>query len=449
MKKALLNSITLTFIFLLTMTGTIAQTPQDIAKIARASTVSLTMNDNSYGSGFFVTPDHIATSYHVIEGTSSGHISPVIQKEGFTKRKFPIAGITAIDTDNDLVILKVPDAQGIPLSIGDSKVVDVLDTIYVVGNPSRIEGTVTTDKISNRLGKYFLMSAPISPGSSGGAVLNERSEVIGISMGIIPGEENLNQNLNVAIPSNYLAPLVEKAKKPGYLRPLSVDGITGSHLTWGPNIYEFSLRNQRREQILLTRCLVLFYGKNAELICADEFTPHRLISAGSVYRIRRYGVSNVLDLHYYKPDDPLEISSGISATWSPFNPSNVKSLVKNYEVRILDAYIIDPNSSRQSNNNLKGVTGGKLTWSEKSASGEMTSYVFSLHNQLDKTVGGVEGLVIFYDNKGSPIHSEDFYNLGEIPAGKTAVVSSDFVFYSIKQLTKRVEIKILDFETVK
>ena len=192
MKKALLNIVTLTFIFLLTMTGTIAQTPQDIAKIARASTVSLTMNDNSYGSGFFVTPDHIATSYHVIEGTSSGHISPVIQKEGSTKRKFPIVGITAIDTDNDLVILKVSDAQGIPLSIGDSKIVDVLDTIYVVGNPSGIEGTVTTDKISNRLGKYFLMSAPISPGSSGGAVLNERSEVIGISKGSIRGEENQN-----------------------------------------------------------------------------------------------------------------------------------------------------------------------------------------------------------------------------------------------------------------
>jgi hypothetical protein len=46
-------------------------------------------------------------------------------------------------------------------------------------------------------------------------------------MAIITGKKNLN----VAVPSKYLTPLVEKAEKPGYLKPLSVDGITGSHLT--------------------------------------------------------------------------------------------------------------------------------------------------------------------------------------------------------------------------
>ena len=155
MKKTLLSITTLAFTLFLTITIATAQTPQDIAKTARASTVSLTMDNKSYGSGFFVAPNQIATSYHVIKGASSGYISPILQKE-----KYPIVGITAIDIYNDLVILKVSGAQGKPLPIGDSGLVDVLDTIYVVGNPSEIEGTVTTAEISNLLGRYLLMSAP-------------------------------------------------------------------------------------------------------------------------------------------------------------------------------------------------------------------------------------------------------------------------------------------------
>lgn len=152
MKKALLITTTLGLTLFLSLTVANAQTPQEIAKTARVSTVSLTMDNSSYGSsygsGFFVTPDQIATSYHVIEGASSGHVSPVLQKE-----EYPIVGITAIDVENDLVILKVLGAQGRPLSIGDSGTVKILDTIYVVGNPNEIEGTVTTSVISNRIGK--------------------------------------------------------------------------------------------------------------------------------------------------------------------------------------------------------------------------------------------------------------------------------------------------------
>ena len=51
------------------------------------------------------------------------------------------------------------------------------------------------------------MTAPISPGSSGGPVLNTRGEVIGISVGDIDG-----QNLNFAVPSNYLKVLFRKAE---------------------------------------------------------------------------------------------------------------------------------------------------------------------------------------------------------------------------------------------
>ena len=416
-----------------------AQTRQDIAKIARVSTVILTMDNDSYGSGFFVAPDQIATSYHVIEGASSGSVSPVLQNE-----KYPIVGITAVDKENDLVILKVSGAQGTPLPIGDSETVDVLDTIYVAGNPSGIEGTVTTAEISNLLGgKYLLMSAPISPGSSGGPVLNERSEVIGISMGSIPGDKNQNQNLNVAVPSNYLTPLVEKSKKPGTMRPLSADGVSGSHLIWGSNFYEFSLQNQRPDQIFLGHCLVLFYGENGGLICVDAFHPSGFISSGCAIRIRRYGVSNVLDQQHYRPH-PFEDASIISDSWSLFNPSTIKSLVKNYEVRILDLYTMDANSSHKKNKNLEGVNAEELIWLEDTLKTERPQYRFAVNNKRSEAVYNVKGIVIFYDKKGDPVHSRTF-DIGKIPVGKAAVLDGS-VLSSVKQLTKRVDIKIIDFE---
>ena len=454
MKNVLRITTTFTLIMFFTITLATAQTPQDIAKDARVSTVNLMMDNNSYGSGFFVTPEHIATSYHVIEGAKSGHVSPVLQKE-----KFDIVGIAAADKENDLVILQVFGIVGKPLPIGDSKTVDVMDKVIVVGNPAGIDGTVTTDVISNILGdKYFLMSAPISPGSSGGAVLNERGEVIGITTGSILEKNekkknlNRNQNLNLAVPSNYLTPLVEKAKKPVVLKPLSTDGVTGYRLTWGDGSYDFSLRNQRREDIQVVRCIVIFYGKNDEPICIDIFEPPMLVlHAGGAKRIRRHSLTIFLNSNV-GPELSERMLDSLEDRWLPFNPSSIKSLVKRYEVRILDLNINRNYSASKNYKSLKGVTGGKFTWSEKPDARDNTSYVFSLHNSLDKAVERVSGLIIFYDDKRVPIHSRPFSTRfkGDVKilAGKTVTISEDVVHDSIRQLTKRVDIKILEFETV-
>lgn len=265
-------------------------------------------------------------------------------------------------------------------------------------------------------------------------------------MGSILGEANLNQNLNVAVPSSYLIPLVERAKKePMLLKPLSADGVTGAHLTWGPNFYEFSLRNQRPEDIWVWRCLVLFYGKKGELICADEFDLGTPIDGGDASRERRYSVSSILSLKPYRPDRSTE--DPISDRWSFFNSSSIKSLVENYEVRILDLSIINPNLSRGNSKNLEGVSGGNLTWLEDPPEVDLLSYTFSLHNQLSEAVDGVKGRVIFYDEKDDPIDSNTF-NVPKIPAGKTVRVKKDTILSSVKRLTKRVDIKILDFKIV-
>ncbi|MYB95157.1 tetratricopeptide repeat protein [Candidatus Poribacteria bacterium] len=211
--------------------STPAQTVPEIAEKALAATVYLEMKDSNgktlgFGSGFFVKSDLIATNYHVIAGAASG-TAKLVGK--YTTYK--IEGWTATDEDNDLALLKV-SAYGIkPLMLGKSDAVKIGDTVYVAGNPKGLEGTFSDGIISSRRDKYtkkrFQMTAPISPGSSGGPVLNRKGEVIGVS---VAAHRDLDaQNLNFAIPSNYLKTLLTLSKP---AKPLSQANQTISAETY-------------------------------------------------------------------------------------------------------------------------------------------------------------------------------------------------------------------------
>ena len=209
---------------------------EDISEKALAATVYLEMQDKNgktlgIGSGFFVKPNLIATNYHVIEGAAKGTAKLVGKYTTYN-----IEGVTATDRDNDLALLKVT-ASGIkPLSLGDSDTVRIGETVYVAGNPKGLEGTFSDGIISSRRDKYtkerLQMTAPISPGSSGGPVLNRKGEVIGVSFA---GHRALDaQNLNFAIPSKYLKALLARSKpaKPllhGNDLPISAE----TYFLWG------------------------------------------------------------------------------------------------------------------------------------------------------------------------------------------------------------------------
>ena len=83
------------------------------------------------------------------------------------------------------------------------------EKVYVAGNPKGLEGTFS-DGIISRIStqgnrKRLQMTAPISPGSSGGPVLNSKGEVIGVAFMTLRG----GQNLNFAIPSKYVKTLLD------------------------------------------------------------------------------------------------------------------------------------------------------------------------------------------------------------------------------------------------
>jgi S1-C subfamily serine protease len=79
------------------------------------------------------------------------------------------------------VVVKISGGCSQALSLGNSDAVQVGDSVYAVGNPQGLEGTFSQGIVSSirELGsnKLLQITAPISPGSSGGPVLNEKGEV--------------------------------------------------------------------------------------------------------------------------------------------------------------------------------------------------------------------------------------------------------------------------------
>ena len=102
------------------------------------------------------------------------------------------------------------------LPLGDSNTAKKGETVFVAGNPKGLEGTLS-DGILGAIRKDFhiellQITAPISPGSSGGPVLNGRGEIIGVATFGFKADDA--QNLNFAIPSNSLRSLLKRHRIP-------------------------------------------------------------------------------------------------------------------------------------------------------------------------------------------------------------------------------------------
>ena len=191
--------------------NTSKKTPQEIAQNALKATVYFGIQKPdgtiSEGSGFFIRSNYIATNYHVIEGATAAYVKLVGKQTTYR-----VENIAATDAKHDLIILKVSNTNPVVLPLANSDTVEIGETVYAVGNPKGfLEGTVSDGIISGIRGegdnKWIQMTAPISPGSSGGPVMNAHGEVIGVSVGDIDG-----QNLNFAVPSNYLKALLRRVR---------------------------------------------------------------------------------------------------------------------------------------------------------------------------------------------------------------------------------------------
>ena len=170
--------------------------------------VALIKMADGLGSGFVVSPEgKIATNYHVIRGSAS---ATVVLSDG---REFKDPEVMAVDEEHDLAVLRVPLSGLVALPLGDSGKVQPGERVVAIGHPLGFGNTVTDGlvsavrKLDDNL-TILQISAPISPGSSGGPILDDRGRVIGVSTAMV----TRGQNINFGMPVAYLQPLIASNK---------------------------------------------------------------------------------------------------------------------------------------------------------------------------------------------------------------------------------------------
>jgi len=151
------------------------------------------------GSGFIVRSDGaVVTNYHCISNAKDIKIK-------LGDKTLDVEGLIYADKENDLLILKVKGENLPVVKLGDIEKTNVGEKVYVISSPQGFENTIS-DGILGGIReitperKILQITAPISPGSSGGPVFNKNGEVVGIATFVI--EEA--QNLNFAMPVNLI-----------------------------------------------------------------------------------------------------------------------------------------------------------------------------------------------------------------------------------------------------
>jgi tetratricopeptide (TPR) repeat protein len=148
------------------------------------------------GSGVVLNDKgYVVTNYHVLAGCDRLEIL-------HNKEIIPYVDIIGIDVEKDILILKIEAKKFPAIKIGNSKKLNIGQRIYAIGSPLGYENTISEGIISGLRSyeesekNFIQITASISAGSSGGAIVNDKGELIGIST--LTAKEG--QNLNFAIP---------------------------------------------------------------------------------------------------------------------------------------------------------------------------------------------------------------------------------------------------------
>jgi 2-alkenal reductase len=166
---------------------------------------ALSEQGGGLGTGFVWDSDgHIVTNYHVVQSATDLEVD---FPSGYKTR----ATVIGEDSDTDLAVLEldqIPPELKV-LTLGDARDIAVGQTVFAIGNPQGLNGTMTQGIIS-ALGRTLrsLHSAPgggtfstgniiqtdaaINPGNSGGPLINLDGEVVGINSAISTSSIDIN-----------------------------------------------------------------------------------------------------------------------------------------------------------------------------------------------------------------------------------------------------------------
>jgi len=203
-----------------------AQSPIETALAATVTIVVAGPDGAGHGSGFITSSDGmIITAAHVIEGATSALVRLQNGEE------LNVEGVITIDGARDFAILRVAGFDLPTVPLGNADDLSVGQRVIVIGAPidtdyagTISDGLLAADRLIDGT-RTLQISAPTSPGNSGGPVLTEQGQVIGLVVSGITGAGA--ENLNFALPINYVrGQLSLAATRP--LQALAEVGITAS-----------------------------------------------------------------------------------------------------------------------------------------------------------------------------------------------------------------------------
>ncbi|MGR9050479.1 trypsin-like peptidase domain-containing protein [Halobacillus faecis] len=191
--------------------GEVPKETQEIIFESQKLVVQLELEDGSVGSGFLYNDQgDIITNAHVVANTESVN---VITSDG---KKMP-GDVIGLSRDIDVAVVRVPGLKGKdPLPIREENSAELLDEVLALGSPLGLQNTVTRGEISGlertldiepfHYKNLYQISAPISPGNSGGPLLDrETGEVIGINSAKMDDE-----SIGFSIPVADVVPMVKR-----------------------------------------------------------------------------------------------------------------------------------------------------------------------------------------------------------------------------------------------
>lgn len=249
------------------------------------------------GSGVIVTPDgYIVTNEHVVHGAKSIEVT---LNDGRTLSAVQIIGT---DPATDVAVLGI-FATDLPTAhLGDSSLLKVGQLVVGIGNPYGFQCTVTAGVVSalgrslrsqtGRLIENIIQTdAALNPGSSGGALVNSRSEVIGINTAIVYPAQGLCFAIPINTVKRVVAMLISNGRvSRGYL------GITAR-----------SIPLQRR----IARALGCTQESGVEVVDIAPNSPAqkaKLVRKDVILQIADTPIINIDDLHRFLDEQPVKKS---------------------------------------------------------------------------------------------------------------------------------------------
>ena len=210
---------------------------QDIYRKVIPSIVSIqatvakgTLQGVSQGTGILMSGDgYLITNAHVIDGAFRVDVS-LEDGRGFQ------AKLVGSDSTTDLAVLKI-EAEGLtPAAFGDSEDMVVGDAVVAIGNPmgEELRGTMT-DGILSAINRDMevdgnpMTLAALNTGNSGGALVNDQGQVIGITnMKLVSTDADSNtlEGLGFAIPTATVKPVVDSLIQSGHVTGRPTLGVT-------------------------------------------------------------------------------------------------------------------------------------------------------------------------------------------------------------------------------